>query len=322
MLRARLPRQLWASVCLLAILVLIGCRPNPLGRVSITVASANTPEQLILGKMTVNALTAAGYKVNDRTGLGDPWVVRGALEAGTVDLAWDYTGDTWLGYLQHDLRIADPAVVYATVRAEDARHQLSWLAMAPYQHTMVLVMRADLADKFEITRLSDLADYTQRVNREASLCVSESLYDSMQGIRGLERLYGLQFNGERVRFVSPQEGYQAVAGGQCDYALGYSGDPEINDKKIRVLADDRGFFQASNLAPVLRTPILEELPSLEPTMAQISRLLTPEAMSDLVHQVTMDGRKPETVARNFLAQYGLLRRGWSAPTPTMTTDEQ
>jgi osmoprotectant transport system substrate-binding protein len=312
----------WLSLGLLAALVLPGCRPNPLQRVPITVASAVSPEQLVLGKMTVLALSAAGYRVNDKTGMGEPWLVRAALETGTVDLCWDYTGDAWLVYLQHDLRIADPGAVYATVRAEDARNQLSWLAMSPYTHTLALAMRADLAGKHQIAQLSDLAGYIKQVNPDTSLCVPEKLYESVQGIRGLERLYGMRFNRERAHFMSSQDGYRALADGTCDCVLGFSSDPEARGAQVRMLADDRGFFQASNLAPVLRTPILEELPSLEPTLAEISRLLTPEVINDFQRQVTENGRKPEVVARGFLMRHGMLKRGWGAPTPTMTTGEQ
>jgi osmoprotectant transport system substrate-binding protein len=45
----------------------------------------------------VQALEAAGAKVEDRTNLVGTPVVRGALTSGEIDMYWEYTGTAWLG---------------------------------------------------------------------------------------------------------------------------------------------------------------------------------------------------------------------------------
>jgi osmoprotectant transport system substrate-binding protein len=315
----RLERIGWLMCSLLLALPLATCAPSPLQHVPIVVSSATTPEQLLLGKMTILALRAAGYNVLDRTAQGDSWVVRAALESGAVDLCWDYTGDVWFSHLHHDARITAPEALFALVRAEDALRQLSWLAMAPSQRTMALFVHKELTKADEIAKISDLAIYTQRVNRNVRLCIPEALYDETRGIRGLEQVYDLHFNRDRIRFGTVQDGYRALGQGECDCALGFASDPEIDTETMIPLSDDRGFFPVSNLAVVVRTEIADQLPTLEPALIALSQLLTSETMSALQRQITVEGQKPEAVARRFLSQHGMLKHGWTAPTATPET---
>jgi osmoprotectant transport system substrate-binding protein len=274
--------------------------------VPVVVASGDSSEQLVLGKMTVQTLKTAGYTAIDKTGLGSPQVVRAALDAGNVDLCWEYTGDTWMVHLGHDFPIADPQEVYEKVRGEDALNQISWLAMAPCQHVLALLMREKDALDLEISTVSDLARYMAGRDPNLRLCIPPEFYSRGLGIQGLESVYRLRFVEGGVRQVPMQEGYQALQRGDCDCALGLSADKEIQALGLTVLKDDRGFFQASNLAVAVRTPILQQLPNLERTLARISALLTQEAMAELQREV-IAGDKPETVARRFLAKNGVIR---------------
>ena len=72
------------------------------------------------------------------------------------------------------------------------------------------------------------------------------------------------------------------------------------------LRDDRGFFHASNLAPVVRTPVLQHYPELEVHLSELSRKLDQRTLTSLRRQVILEGRKPQTVARRFLGDSGLL----------------
>jgi len=292
----------------LVLLFLAGCwsadrRPPP-----IVVASADSPEQLVLGKMTVLTLKAAGYRVTDKTGLGTPWVVRAALEAGNVDVWWEYTGNTWAVHLGHDQRVAEPNDLYEKVRQQDARKQITWLPPAPCQHSLALLMGEQVAQGLDIASIGDLVRYMERVDPRLSLCVPKGLYGAVSGIRGLERFYDLHFDESRVQFMSMAEGYRSLARGECDCVLGYSTDGEIASGSLRTLKDDRGFFQVSNLSVAVRTPLLQESPDLASALGEVAELLTQRAIIDLNRQVAIDGDKPEAVARRFLIINGVIGR--------------
>ncbi|HHX66374.1 MAG TPA: hypothetical protein GX702_15970, partial [Chloroflexi bacterium] len=213
-------------LCALILLGALGCRGNARrGGSAITVASAHTPEQLVLGQITVQALRAAGYTVVDQTGMGDQRAVRTAVETGRADLYWDYTGDTWTHHLGHDIPISDPQEMHRQVREQDARNEITWLSPTRCRHVMGLVLRREMARQNELTDIEDLLRYISRYNPYMSLCTPEDVYDQFSGVRGLARIYGLHFDQARMRYLSIGDGYEALADGVCDVAIGYSTDP-------------------------------------------------------------------------------------------------
>lgn len=293
-------------LALMLCITIMGCREE--ADTPIIVASADSPEQVLLGALTVQALRGQGYRVVDKTSLGSPGAVRQALEAGQVDLCWEYTGDTWMVHLGHDRPISDPVQVYERVRETDAARGITWLPPAPSQNTMGLVMARDQARSLGITSISDLAGYVARVDPFIALCTPQERYGLAGGVRGIERVYNVRFNPRYVVYGSIEEGYARVARGECFCAMGYSLDVGLVTHDLVVLVDDRTFFQASNLAVAVRTPVLEALPGLEEDLTRLSALLTQEAMMAMLRDVAIKGENPEVVARRFLAAEGLLRR--------------
>jgi osmoprotectant transport system substrate-binding protein len=240
--------------------------------------------------------------VVDKTGLGDPWVVRAALVAGNVDLAWDYTGTIWTTYLRHDRPIGNAEELFQRVREEDALNQIAWVANAPCQRALTLFMREAAAKELKIAAFKDLARTLNRVRPDLRLCVPEKQYQSASGISGLERFYGFRFDPRLVRFLPLEEGYQALERGECECALGYANDLAAKTKNLRALQDDLGYWQASSLAVGVRAGVLQESPELEPLLLRLSQRLTQQAVLDLHYQVAVEGKKPEAVAKAFLAQ--------------------
>ena len=297
-------------VCMALVLAgaLAGCSAGGRGDTAVVVAGAESPEQVLLSTLTVQALKAQGYRVVDKTALGSPWVVRSALEAGNVDLCWEYTGDTWMVHLGHDRPISDPAEVYARVREEDAARGIIWLAPAPCLRTMGLVVAREEARSLGIASISDLARHVARVDPFTSLCTPEGLCGLAGGVRGVERVYGTRFNPKHLVYGSIDEAYERAARGECLCAMGYSLDAGLITHDLVVLADDRGFFQASNLAVAVRAPVLEALPGLEEDLGRLSAVLTREAMTGMLRRVTVDGEKPEAVVKRFLDDHDPLGR--------------
>ena len=273
----------------------------------VTVGSGSSAEQMILGKLTVLALRYDGYQVEDRTGLGDAVAVREALEARDIDICWEYTGDTWAISLHHDLPIRDAHQVYAQVREEDRLNEITWLSPAPCQRRMGVAMRTDDATAKGIVNITDLALYLRRREPNLSLCVSESYDNKAYGTQGLESIYGLRFVRERVQRMSIENGYRALASGDCDVSLGFSTDYQLRGGELILLKDDKEFFQVSGLAVGVRDPVLREYPRLERSLDRLSTLLTQDALIALNRQVALEGRTPEDVAKRFLREHGYSR---------------
>ena len=304
--RATIALRLGMVVALLA--VALSCRSSPHNRFPIIVASPNTPEQVLLGKMTVLALEADGYQIIDQTALGDPWMTRAALETGTIDVCWQYSGETWTVFLGHDMPIANAEELMRRVRAEDALNQITWLVPAAFQHSLGMAMRKEEAQQRDIDTVSDLAHHVAWVDPTLVLCTTSEVWAGPSGARGLTQIYGLRFQGDRLRFMPADDAHDALLRKDCDCVLGYAGDAATVADQLRLLEDDRGLFQASNLAPVVRTLILQQFPDLGQRLGNISRLISHDSMAPLLRQIAQEGQKPERVAKRFLTEHGLIGR--------------
>ena len=101
----------------------------------IVVGSKDFTEQLILGSMVVQLLEANGYEVDDQTGLGGTTVNREALEAGEIDVYWEYTGTALVNFLGVEEVITDPDQAYQMSLDADAANGVAWLVPADFNNT-------------------------------------------------------------------------------------------------------------------------------------------------------------------------------------------
>ena len=294
-------------VCLLMGL-LAGCQADVPVPEPVIVASADTPQQRILGTMTVCLLEDCGYAVVDKTGADELKAVRAALEEGTVDICWDYTARTWLMYLKHDQPIFDAEELYDRVRSEDKARQISWIARTPLEHVPTLLVRSELVRRYGFRTIGDVADHMNRVDPDISLCTNETFYQMPSGVTGLERVYGCRFDKDLIQLMPLEESYQAAAEGICDCVLGYPLDVDVQDLDLEPLEDERAFFQASNLAVAIRTQALQEHPELEGILAELAALLDQDNMGRLLREVADDKEKTDVIVKRFLGEHELLGR--------------
>ncbi len=301
----RFGRVLVCGLLLAVVLGVAACGPDQQGA-TIVVGGADSTEHKLAGQLAVQLLEARGYQVVDRTGGGDPATVRADLAAGAIDVAWEFTGETWLSHLAHDQPLTDPALLWQRLTAEDSENGIVWVAQADYHSTLTMYVRLDLATANKLLTLSDLGEYTRTVNARTRLCTPEELYGALQGVKGLVRAYNLSFDESLVQFLSPTDGYRALAEGRCDCALASSLEDVTSPGPLRALEDDRTFFHASNLAVAVRAPVLEAHPELQAALADLAAALTQQNMTDLYRQVTVDRKDMARVARTFLKDAGLL----------------
>ena len=78
----------------------------------------------------------------------------------------------------------------------------------------------------------------------------------------------------------------------------------IKALKLQVLTDPDLFFPKYNLAPVIRTEVLDEHPEIKELFAPLSQLLTDEKMQEF--NARIDGEDYTTVALDFLRDENLI----------------
>ncbi|MDY6875327.1 MAG: glycine betaine ABC transporter substrate-binding protein [Chloroflexota bacterium] len=271
----------------------------------VVVGSKDFTEQFILGYVTVIALEAAGFEVDDQVNLGGTAVNREALIAGEIDLYWEYTGTAWIAHLGHEDPITDPQECYDKVKAEDAGNDLAWLDMAPFNNTYTLMMKQTVGDELDIASISDLAEYING-GGDASLCTDQEFYARPDGFKGVEELYGFAFDEDQVIMMDPGLTYQALQDDQCTTGMGFATDGRIPAFGFFNLEDDKQFFPVYNPAPVVRQEIMDQFPGIATVLGPVAKALTTEKMMELNKRVDIDEEDPEDVACDFLQSEGLV----------------
>lgn len=147
-----------------------GSSSQDLKGVSLTVASKDFTENILLGKMFAKAVEANGAKVTDKTNLGGSSVNRSALVSKRIDVTPEYNGTGWTVYLKHANPAKDPQKLFNLVAAEDLKKNgVKWFGTSPFNDTYGFAASPDLAKKnggaFD---LQGMADYLRPTRRPRS----------------------------------------------------------------------------------------------------------------------------------------------------------
>ncbi|KQO64577.1 glycine/betaine ABC transporter substrate-binding protein [Curtobacterium sp. Leaf261] len=278
----------------------------------ITVTSKNFTEQLVLGKIGVLAAKAAGFDVTDETNVPGSVAVRQLMLDQGADMTWEYTGTAWLAFMGHKQGIPDKEKQYTSVRDEDLANGLTWLRPAPMNNTYALAVRSDaVADLGNIESLSDIAKLPVS---ERTFCVESEFNSRADGFRPMLEHYGLKLGdadgvpSRNVSILDTGTVYEATARGKCNFGEVYTTDGRIKSLNLTVLEDDKSFFPAYNVAPVLSTETLREYPQLKRVYDQISPKLTDAQLQKLNYEVDVAGREPADVAFDWMVDEGFITK--------------
>lgn len=281
---------------------------------ALTVTSKNFTEQLVLGKIAVLAATAAGFDVTDETNVPGSVAVRQLMTSHDADMTYEYTGTAWLTFMAHKEGIPDKTEQWQAVKDEDAGNGLTWLAPAPMNNTYAFAVREEaVEDLGGITKLSQIADLPAE---DRTFCVESEFNSRADGFKPMLEQYGLTLGGSgedaipkgNVDILDTGTVYTATDRGTCNFGEVFTTDGRIKSLGLSVLEDDRGFFPAYNVAPVLSTSTLERYPQLEGVFDQISPELTDPVLQELNRQVDVEGREPADVAFDWMVAEGFITK--------------
>ena len=271
----------------------------------IVVGSKDFTEQLLLGAMAVQILEANGYQVTDQTGLGGTTVNRDALVAGQIDVYWEYTGTALVNFLGVEEVITDPDEAYTMARDADAENGLIWLDPAAFNNTYTLMVRQETVDQ-GITSIGDLAGAINDSPGDWRLCTNAEFYARPDGFKGVEALYGFQFQEDNVIAMDSGLTYPALQDAQCEVAMGFATDGRIAGFGFTNLEDDLGFFPTYNPSPVIRQEVLDADPAIGDVLNSLAASLDTATMTELNKRVDIDGEDVSAVACDHLLQNGLV----------------
>jgi osmoprotectant transport system substrate-binding protein len=270
---------------------------------NIVVGGKDFTEQQIMAQMTAQLLKAKGFTVDVKSGMGSA-VVRQAQENGQIDVYWEYTGTSLITYNKINDRLSADDT-YAKVKALDAAKGLVWLNPSKANNTYALAMNQDEAKKLGIAGLSDLAKAVKGGKSLTFGCNAE-FYARPDGLKPLEQAYGFEFPRANVKRMDSGIVYQALKDKQVDVGLVFATDGRIPAFHFVVLKDDKGFFPAYALTPVVRKASLDANPKLAEILNALSAKLDDATMARLNASVDVDKKSIESVAHGFLTEQHLI----------------
>jgi osmoprotectant transport system substrate-binding protein len=269
-----------------------GCAFDPS---AIHVGSKNFTESFVIAEIYAQSLEAAGMRVERLFNLGSTQIAIAAMERGNIDLYPEYTGTALIDVL-HLAPIADPRDAYAVVsNAFQKRYGIVWLAPSPMNDSQALATTRDVAARYRLATLSDVA----RAAPELRFATIQEFLARPDGLPGLQRFYG-GFRFREVRTYDIALKYRALLDGRAEVASAFSTDGAIATDSLVVLRDDRHFWSAYNVAPVVRAATLAARPAIARVLDRVSPKITDRAAQAMNAAVENTQADPADVAAEFL----------------------
>jgi len=262
---------------------------------TIKVGSANFSESALVAEIYAQALETEGYSVDRKLNIGSREIYKPALESGELDLIPEYIG-TMLTNLG-GVATSDSTSTHAALQAAWEPMGISVLDFAPAQDKNGIVVTKATANEFGLITTSDLAALNGTlVFGGPPECPSREFC-----LIGLTDLYGLDFTEFKPLDVGGPITVAALESGEIHVALLFTSSGVILAKDFVLLDDDLGLQPAENLAPAVRTEILDAYGDrFEDVLRAVSVALTTEELIALNKAVEVDGEDPDKVAATWL----------------------
>ena len=305
-MRTKSRRRVFGAAFAATALVLAACSPGsgedatvPDGP-TITVASFNFPESVILAEIYAQALEDGGYPIERNLNLGSRELIFPEIESGAIGFLPEYLGSSiGVGFGETPPNSTSDAV--AMLSDLFSAEGVSVLEPAPGQDKNVFVVTSQFAADNNLTSVSDLADLEGVTLGGPPECEERSTCYA-----GLVESYGLA----DLRFEAIQEGAARVAAleaGDIQVALLFSTQPVITVKCFVALEGPEDIISPENIIPVVNDEIVDAYGDdfLE-LINSISEKITTEVLLDLNGRVELDAENPDDVATEWLVENGFL----------------
>lgn len=254
-------------------------------------------ENITLAEVYGQYLEAKGYGVDILTAAGFRTEALDALESGDIDLVIDYIGGDQTALAPDTETSSDPAEVVEVIEPLLADKGLTLLQHSEAASGDALVVRGDS----EATTISDLAglDY---VFGGAAEC-----YERPQCYLGFTSpdVYGIEFKDTKTIEFGPQLG-QSLAAKEVDAVMWGTTAPEIEEQGFKILEDDKGLFPAQNIAPIIRTEVLDAYDSLQADLDALTAAITTDDLIAWNKATDIDKQESDDVAEEWLKSKGLI----------------
>jgi glycine betaine/choline ABC-type transport system substrate-binding protein len=279
--------------------IFVGCNKDDK---KVVIASKPMTEQYILAEMlTILIEEHTDIKVEKKLGIGGGTSnIHPAMLKGEIDIYPEYTGTGWLFVLKEEL-IANPDDLYKAVKDKyQEEFGISWLDIYGFNDTFALVVKEEVAKKYNLRTYDDLA----KISNQLTFGAEFDFFEREDGYNGLKKTYGFNFKDTKEIDIGLK--YEAINSGQVDVINAFSTDGLLKEFGLKVLEDNKNFFPAYQAATLIRKETLEKYPELRAVLNKLAGKISDDEMILLNFYVDKEKQDPENVARDFLKEKGLI----------------
>ncbi len=253
------------------------------------VGSKKFTESVILGELVAGLARSPDCNPLHFQELGGTRLVFNALVNGEIDVYPEYTG----------------TIIQEILAAEDIRtseHLTQALAnvgvaISPplgFNNTYAIGMLKPRAQELGIDAISDLGRYPQ-----LKFGVTSEFLERGDGWRALTAFYGLSF--PNVRGLDHDIAYRQLTAGTIDALDVYATDAKIQSLDLKILRDDRQFFQRYDAVLLYRSQLNHTRPEFVAALQQLAGKIDESTMSSL-NLAVEEGSPEKIVASQWLQE--------------------
>ena len=260
------------------------------GSTTLVVGSQDYYSNEIIAEVYAQALEDAGYAVDRQMRIGQREVYMPEIEAGTIDVFPEYTGNL-LQYLDQNATARSTDEVYDALTTL-LPQGLRALDQAPATDQDSYVVTADFAAEHSLSSIGDL-----------TLGGNSELETRPYGPAGLAQIYGVSVNFTPIEDSGGPLTIKALTDGDIQLANIYSSDPVLADGSLTVLEDPQGLFLASHVVPLASSRVDDKAADV---INRVSAALEPSDLVEMNRASTQDQKSASQIAREWLTSKGLL----------------
>lgn len=266
----------------------------------IKIGHKNYTEQRIVGQMMTQVIEGnTDYEV-ELTELGGTSICFEALKSGQIDAYPEYTG-TGYAVVLNQIELKDPQKVYDYCKEQyKEKFNLTWLSPLGFNNTYTLTVRAEIAKKYKLQKISDIIN----VAPELVLGAEVEFLERKDGLPGLKEVYGIpKFKEEKAMDIGLT--YGAMKEGKLDINDAFSTDGRILKFNLKTLEDDQQFFLPYYCSPLVTQDFIEKYPEALKALESLGNQVSEEEMRAL-NLAAEEGMDIKEIVKEFLTEKGLL----------------
>jgi osmoprotectant transport system substrate-binding protein len=264
---------------------------------TITVGSANFPENALLADIYADALSAKGVKVTKKLNIGSRETYIPALKDGSIDLIPEYSG-VLLQYFDKSATAVSPDDVFAALQ-KAVPAPLTVLDKSAAEDKDAVVVTKATATKYNLSSIADL----KAVAGKLTVGGPPEWKTRQTGLPGLKAKYGVKFGTFKALDAGGPLTIQALKSGRVQAADVFTTDPNIAANGWVILQDPNNLFAAQNVLPLINGAKATD--TVKTTLNAISAKLDTATLGALVKSVVLDKKDPDAVAQDWLKTAGL-----------------